>query len=230
MLVFIHGLGCSAKGFSSALLSEDLKDFSLLTIDLVGHGHSQKLVSFSYTLEDQAQICLKLLKGLWSDDIHLVGHSMGGAVAILLAQSLKCRSFSSIEGNLVAEDCGPISRTPISMSLQDYEQIGFDQTKTYLSNYAAGTFYLEETSALAFYRSSQSLVQLTDSNQLLSMMQSLDTRSAYIFGEKNADMPVVKQIQAPIASIQIPNASHFPMVENPVYLYRALADFIRGQA
>lgn len=228
LIVFIHGLGCSAKGFSSAWQSDALKDFSLLAVDLAGFGRSEKSISFSYHLEDQARLNRKLLSGLPTAPIHLVGHSMGGAVAILLAQDLACQSLSSIEGNLFTLDCGPISRTPIAMSLQEYRDTGFAQTKEFLSSYSVGTFYLEETSADAFYMSSKSLVQWSDSNKLLSMFQTLPTRGAYFYGEENSQFPVIKIIHPQIRCLQIPQAAHFPMVENPEAFYEQLSQFIRA--
>lgn len=226
LLIFIHGLGCAAKGFSSAWQSRCLDEYSLLAIDLVGHGASPDQNGFDYTMEHQAEVCVNLIESLGLEEKHLVGHSMGGAVALLVADKLKCQSLVSIEGSLVSSDCGPISRRPISMSLPQYEQAGFAQTKDYLAYCRPGTFYLNDTSARAFYLSSQSLVRWSESNHLLRRFNNLDLQCAYVFGAANAGIPAIAMLAPHIVRIQIDNATHFPMVENPEQLYSALSNFI----
>ena len=118
-IIFIHGLGCTKESFDDLWNFTALfKDLSLLTFDLVGFGNSSRPKDFSYTMEDQAEICKVLLDTFKPDKVHLVAHSMGGAIGLILAENIrdKAASFINIEGNLISEDCGPLSRKATSAS------------------------------------------------------------------------------------------------------------------
>jgi pimeloyl-ACP methyl ester carboxylesterase len=86
LIVFIHGLGCSKDSFANVWDFADLKKYSLLTLDLVGYGYSSKPLDFSYDIAEQAEICHLVLNHFEFDAIHIVAHSMGGAVGLLLAE------------------------------------------------------------------------------------------------------------------------------------------------
>ncbi|MFC9255154.1 alpha/beta fold hydrolase [Amycolatopsis thailandensis] len=78
-VVLLHALGSKSgtwDDFASRL------DRRVLAVDLPGHGdsaHAEK-----YSLETMADAVAELL----DDQVDLVGHSMGGRVAVLLAQRL----------------------------------------------------------------------------------------------------------------------------------------------
>ncbi len=56
-----------------------------LLVDFLGFGYSDKPADFSYTIEDHAASVIKLLDELGVQRCELIGHSMGGSVAILVA-------------------------------------------------------------------------------------------------------------------------------------------------
>jgi pimeloyl-ACP methyl ester carboxylesterase len=107
LVFFIHGLGCAGEAFDDAFDSPFMKDYSLLAPDLPGFGSSPLPEDFSCSMEDHAAVCLEILRQVSHEKIHLVGHSMGGAVGLLLAGRLGKRlaSFASVEGNLIRRDC-----------------------------------------------------------------------------------------------------------------------------
>ncbi|MBC7428936.1 MAG: alpha/beta hydrolase [Bacteriovorax sp.] len=81
-LLFLHGNSHSHKSFFKQFHSEALKNYRLLFVDLPGHGDSSK--NGNYSLTNAAQLIQQMIEVLDLKDIILVGHSMGGHVAINL--------------------------------------------------------------------------------------------------------------------------------------------------
>jgi pimeloyl-ACP methyl ester carboxylesterase len=60
-------------------------DHRVVAVDLLGHGGSEK-PDTGYTPKNQAKLVAEALKELGVRDAEIVGHSLGGAVAVALAQ------------------------------------------------------------------------------------------------------------------------------------------------
>lgn len=85
-LLWVHGWQCTSTGeLLPVAVQAPLRGRRSLLIDLLGHGHSDKPLDFGYALEDHARTIVALIDALGVRDCSLVGHSMGGAVAILVA-------------------------------------------------------------------------------------------------------------------------------------------------
>jgi pimeloyl-ACP methyl ester carboxylesterase len=78
------------------------KHYKLLCIDYIGAGDSDKPVSgFGYTIEEQADLMVKMMEALQISKVHILGVSYGGAIALNLAARYpdKVDKIVSIEGN-----------------------------------------------------------------------------------------------------------------------------------
>ena len=78
------------------------KHFKLYCIDYLGAGDSDKPVSgFDYTIEEQADLMVKMMEALQISKVHVLGVSYGGAIALNLAARYtdKVGKIVSIEGN-----------------------------------------------------------------------------------------------------------------------------------
>jgi pimeloyl-ACP methyl ester carboxylesterase len=82
-LLFIHGLGSSARDWEFQV-TEFAKAYKVITFDLRGHGQSDKPAG-SYSMSMFAADTVGLLKALGIDEPHVVGLSLGGAVAFQMA-------------------------------------------------------------------------------------------------------------------------------------------------
>lgn len=83
-VVFLHGLGASSYMWRRILPGMPA-GHRLVTIDLKGFGRSDKPIDFRYAIEDHAAAVEAVLAALNLRDVTLVGHSFGGAVALLVA-------------------------------------------------------------------------------------------------------------------------------------------------
>jgi pimeloyl-ACP methyl ester carboxylesterase len=85
-LIWLHGWQCSSTGeLLPVAVQEPLRGRRSLLVDFLGHGYSDKPVDFGYGLEDHARTVVALIDALALTECTLVGHSMGGGVAILVA-------------------------------------------------------------------------------------------------------------------------------------------------
>jgi len=83
-MVFLHGLGEQAASWQS-VEPGFASGFRVVAVDLRGHGASDWPGSYTYEL--MRDDVLAVLDALDLHDIVLVGHSMGGVVAYLVAQA-----------------------------------------------------------------------------------------------------------------------------------------------
>ncbi len=228
MIVFIHGLGCSKESFHHFWNSKGFDHYSVLAIDLAGFGESSKPKTFSYTMEAQARICAEILTQLSYKNIHIVAHSMGGAVALLFPEEIlsTARTFVNVEGNLIKADCGIISRQIISFSQPRFESQFLPKLRDTFNSLGKNYAAIDASSADALYKSSGSLVEWSDNNKLLDKFLGLTCRRAYFFGDKNADLPILNLLGG-IKKVKIKNSGHFPMNDNPNRFYRELFKFLK---
>lgn len=236
-LVFVHGLGCSRDSFRDVWNIPLFEHRTILTFDLLGFGGSSKPKGFSYSLEDHSEICKVVIEKLNLEEIHLIGHSMGGAVGLLLINKIpsKITSFISLEGNLIGQDC-VLSREVVKYSLREFEEAVFkdfiSQMREKAKSGSAVDFghklfheWVSKSDPYAFYRSSESLLKWSESGDLLRIFLDLDIRKTYVFGALNCDMPITRFLND-VPKVQISNSGHFMMLDNPGEFYQRLADLI----
>ena len=224
ILFFLHGLGCSLDNFNSVFQNNYFPGTSLFLFDLPGFGDSDKPDDFPYTLEAHAGIMEKLLRPFTHLRIYIIAHSMGGAVALNLPDNIfnKISGFICLEGNLIGDDCF-VSRQVSSFSREEFEKTQFHRYKRKFV--FSKIMDLKRTTSFAFYASSQSLVQWSDSGRLLKRFKDLACKKAYFYGEKNRNMVVLNQL-AGIQTYMIGGCGHCMMIEQPELLYSAIRTFI----
>jgi pimeloyl-ACP methyl ester carboxylesterase len=230
LVFFIHGLGCSKESFDDVWDFAGLSGFSIITFDLPGFGLSRS-ENFSYEMEDHAAVCKKLLSMFQYERLHIVAHSMGCAIGLLLTGLLDDgpASFICIEGNLVGDD-SRMSRMVSKVSYQKFtgELLEYLISRAGIST-EIGIRLWARLSRMSqpegFYKSSHSLVRWSDSGSLLKIYNDLKCRKAYYHGEKSTHLKVLKILNS-MERISIKNCGHFPMNDNPDEFYSKLADFL----
>ena len=81
VLLFIHGMGSGVPLWEKNI-KELRQQFRCIALDLPGHGYSSK-GDFPFTMSFYTEVVLLFIQSLGLASVTLIGHSMGGQVAII---------------------------------------------------------------------------------------------------------------------------------------------------
>ena len=246
--VYLHGVArASAPAFAHVAACPPLNERRSLLVDFLGFGYSDRPKNFGYTMEDHAATVIALLDRLGLQGCEVIGHSMGGSVAILIAAARPdlVSRLALAEANL---DPGPGSMTGpiIAQTEEDYLNHGYAQdlaaqqerartSQAALPGVVLGMYQV--SAPWAIHRSSRSLVRErkpTFRDQLLA----LRLPRAFLVGSKTLEAggrPASGEDgegldEAGIRRFVVPGAGHPMMYQNPGGFTRAIAEAIRWQA
>lgn len=109
LILLLHGTGASTHSWAE-LMPRLAREFSVLAIDLPGHGFTSSPTRPEASLPGMAAAIAALLTGLDIKPSFLVGHSAGAAIALQLCLDGHCapRSIISINGAVIPFE-GPAS-------------------------------------------------------------------------------------------------------------------------
>ena len=233
VLVFLHGLGsASSSYFPRAVVHPRLRDHRALLIDLLGYGYSDRPDGFDYTMEGQAGIVVSLFRDLGVSGSVLVGHSMGGSIAILVAAAAPRLVDRLIvaEGNL---DPGPgtVSGQITAMSEEEFVSHGHADFVQAMRDAGfpdyAGTVQACDPAAL--HRSAVSLIAPRRPTYR-DRLARLELPRTFVYGEKNVPNPDVDRLTAYGVDVRvIPESGHDMLVDNPDGFAEAVADAVEGR-
>jgi pimeloyl-ACP methyl ester carboxylesterase len=225
-IVFLHGIGCAKESFDAVFDDELAEKYSILTFDFVGFGESDKPDDFSYSLEDHAAIAKLVIEHFAPTSLTVVAHSMGGTIGLLLVRELNnLVSFVNVEGNLISEDAGIVSRQTAEQIESDFIANGFNDFLTALkvssdAAYRTWSSWYEISSPIAIHRSGTSLVEWSDSGKLLPYFNQLK-KKAFVYGDKTDVSLLLPQFSG-VDVYSVPNSAHFMMLDNPSAFYTAI--------
>lgn len=215
-LLGLHGLQSNQLLFDELVEHPDFASFSVVTLDLIGFGDSDKPQDFSYDLKDQAEAIIKLLHAKQIEKVSVIGHSLGGMLGTLLLKLApeKIESLISLEGNLTELDCGEslkIASRPYKDFAADYE--------TFINEIRAHggisgvrrAGWMETIPDYVFYKTSQSIVTWAKSRELAQIFQESPHHKLLLVGDKGRfhSRPLSERITIGI----VPGASHFMLAE-----------------
>ena len=94
-IILLHGLGSTGLSFNKLadLLNDRVK---LIAIDLPGHGEST--INSSFSINDIASTIKEVIKHYNLSDFHLLGHSIGGTIALKVSTIVKSKSVILLDG------------------------------------------------------------------------------------------------------------------------------------
>jgi pimeloyl-ACP methyl ester carboxylesterase len=234
-ILFLHGFGSCKEDLADVAINPSLQHYGFLAYDApgCGHSHSDDLsatdIPFLVATAEAVLLHFKIAQ------FHLMGHSMGGLTALLLAHHHPSRvlSFVNIKGNLAPEDCF-LSRQ-IFLFPSDEPLAFLDafisrtrSIKSYANSLYASTLPTR-VRAEAVRPIFESMVKLSDEEDLLGWFLGLPCPRLFMFGEENRGLSYLEQLQKGGANLaQIPESGHFPMYSNPVEMYRQIAAFLHS--
>ncbi len=234
--VYLHGLGCaSSADFPQAIGHHPLSSYRSLLVDFLGFGFSDRPEDFGYSLEDHAHTVAELLDHLNMQGSAVIGHSMGGSVAITLAAEHPdlVSALVVAEGNL-DPGVGTISAEIASYSEKDYLETGHTKLLRELIQLArqgdqamaayAATFHISAPHAV--HRSAVGLLKGTQPTMRQRLL-AFSIPKAFVFGQHNLPDRDEKRLRKEgVTVLVIPDAGHAMMEENPIGFANAIGDWL----
>ncbi|MEU8761413.1 alpha/beta fold hydrolase [Streptomyces sp. NPDC048659] len=224
--VFVHGLGCTGgSDFAHIAAHPALAGRRSLLVDLLGFGLSDRPAAFDYRMESQAAAVARILDHEGLSGVELVGHSMGGAVAVHLAASRP----DLVDRLVVAEPNlrpggGAFSSPVAAQDEAFFVREGFAAmlagADAERPDWAAR---LRLADPLAVHRSAVALVagSVPAAGELLAALPR--PKTFLVGGLSLPDPDAEKAAGLGIPVVEVPAAGHNMMIDNPDGFARALA-------
>jgi len=234
-LVYLHGLGSSKRDFGAAATAPQLLGRRLIAIDLPGSGASRVPADLDLGVADLVAVVASTLRAIDCGRVHLVGHSMGGLVALLLADASpgRVRSLVSVEGNLHPIDCRVFSRRVARLAAVHEPKALIDRLALELAaserfGYEAfARRFVHEVQPEAFVRYCRSIVEVSERQSLLETFEGLQIPRMFVHGRANRDLPYLADLAAAGIEVEeIAESDHFPLYTNPDAFLSVLARFM----
>ena len=237
--IYLAGIGLGSTGlYPSVIYGSELAAYHTLMPDFLGFGYSEKPDAFGYTVDEHADSIAFLLDKLQARACTMVGHSFGGAVAIVLATKrpdLVARLVLA-ESVLDAGDWFGAAAQSEEQWIAGGHTPVLEMTRKMLPDYAEsdlGWWPMEKSAipSFPFYRTAcslahdpqptwrQQLYQLTIPRLFFLGEVSLETKSVRV--EEKDELPT-HGVQVAI----LPRAEHMNLMStNPPAFVRAITDF-----
>jgi len=230
LVLFVHGLGCSKEGWGAAWQRPELRDRSLLAPDLPGFGHSACPPGFAADLVSYARVLGALIDAHALRRIHMVAHSMGGSIALMLPPQVLSRleNLVLVEPRLFSSSCG-VAAEAAKVSPEEFNRTVFPAMRQRISGDPHAAFDLDRADLNAFYASSRSLIQWSEHRALLERFEQADCRKYFIYGAENQHLQELAFVP-PALTIAIEQAAHFVMNDNPDSFYDCLSVILGASA
>ncbi|MFJ3234705.1 alpha/beta fold hydrolase [Streptomyces sp. NPDC086787] len=223
--VYVHGLGSVSAVYHAHIAARpELAGRRSLFVDLPGHGISDRPREFGYTLEDHADALAAVLDTAGLAGAELVAHSMGGAVAVVVAHrrpELVSRLVLT-EANLDAFPPPTAGSSGIAAHDEDeFVDHGYAATLEKVGPLWAATMRLADPRAL--HRTAVGLRRGSDP-VMRTILERLTIDRLYLQGELSGQLPGAEGLEAAgVRVVTVPGAGHNVMFDNPDAFVAAVA-------
>ncbi|MFE7276839.1 alpha/beta fold hydrolase [Streptomyces sp. NPDC057623] len=231
-VVFLHGFGSTKEDYVDFVHRPEFAGRPFLAYDAPGCGGSEGDDAARISVPFLVRTAQAVLRRSGIERFHVVGHSLGGLTALLLAHQEPHRvlSFVDIEGNLTSEDCF-LSRQIVTHPADDDKRFvdGLVERAHRSSEYASALYAASlrhKVRPRAVRGIFESMVDLSDHGDLLTKFLALPFPRMFMYGEQNASLPYLPELAANgVELAQVPHSGHWPMYSNPAWMWARIAAF-----
>ena len=215
--VCLHGLGASSGPyFTSAMSRTELAGRRTLLPDLLGFGISDRPDDAGYTLEDHADWVAAALTAAGVEGAEVIAHSMGGAVAIVLAarHPRLVASLLLLDANLDAAPPVPVATSSAIATWQekDFLEIGLTKTLERVGPHWAATMRL--AGPVALHRSAVNLARGSEP-MMRELLQGLTIPRTFMYPAEDGDLAGAAELTASgVRVVAVPDTGHNIMLDN----------------
>lgn len=192
-VVLLHGFLENSKMWVD-LKPAMIKTHRVISIDLLGHGHTGCL-GYIHTMTDMADAVFAVLNHLNLKDYSVIGHSMGGYVALALAESYpeKIKRLCLMNSNYLADDeelseKRKKANSMVQTNFEDVVRVSFtnlfspESRRTYKDEVEAALQDALQTS-IQGYMAAQEGMRVRENK--LEFFKQLDAKKLIIVGKKD---------------------------------------------
>lgn len=231
-IVFLHGFGSTKEDYADIVRYGEFAGHPFLAYDAPGCGDTRCADLSRVSIPFLVQTALAAIGNAGFERFHLVGHSMGGLTALMLAHAQPQRvvSFVDIKGNLAPEDCFLSRQIALHPEL-DAERFfdDFVERTRHAPEYASALYAASLRHKVrpgAVRGIFESMVELSDHGELLQKFLGLPCPTMFMHGEQYASLSYLPRLRAHgVRVCEIPRCGHFPMYSNPAAMWQAIAEF-----
>jgi pimeloyl-ACP methyl ester carboxylesterase len=225
-LVWIHGLGEQSASFDP--IASMFAGYAHVLPDLPGYGRS------AWRTPESIDETVDRLS-LWVPPrAVLIGHSLGGVIAQLVAERVRVAAVVNVEGNLTRGDC-TLSAQASAYAADDFVARGLDviRDELYKSGIAIPAlrgYYaaIRMADPRQLHRHAVELVALSESETMVGRLAALEVPRIFISGHPGGIC--VRSVgllrDKAIPHVPIEEAGHWPFIDQPVGFTEAVTRFL----
>lgn len=238
-ILLVHGFMGSSYDFN-LIMPELAKNYTVLAVDQIGFGLSDKSPQLNYAKSSSADILRKMMRSLNIERYHLLGHSMGGEVAMHMA----LKSPDDVERLILVDSAGledlqngikgELPGWMIDQVLQNYllQRLVFfrtvyDNSLANSENFADFFYFNKQIPAATLNR----IIADNDGGSLSDRLDEIRQTTLVIWGRHDKIIPLeqglsLDQHLADSRIVIIENCGHLPFLEQPAELTREIIKFL----
>lgn len=241
-IVFIHGFATTSDYHDKA--AEEFKDYDYYTLELPGHGYTEFKEKGKWDLTLFVDFCILMIESLGLENIILIGHSMGGSLALRVANIIDKKINKLI---LVTPMNSSININSIKLyflftpksfnkTLSLNNVLYKDLTKTInlnIENYINDEHIYQLKHIKFFKKLKHKLYSLKNMKQCFLNEKILKVSTLLIVGEwdktipyKNAIKAIKKSNKSFVQAVIFRNSSHLPFQEETKKYCKDITDYI----
>ncbi len=238
VVVLLHGF-LENNSMWNKIIPKLSKNNRVITIDLLGHGKTENL-SYVHTMEEQAQMIKAILNSLKLRRYIIIGHSLGGYVALAFAEL-----FPKNIKKLVLMNSTALADTPEKKRNRDRAIKMVKQNKDTFIKIAIPNLFTEKSKILykkeinfikkeSLKTSLQGIIASLEGMKIRKertfILQNNSFNKLFIIGRKDPLLDyntLIQQTNATNTQIAIFSNGHMSHIENYNELVTSITDFIK---